>query len=120
MKCTSITVAMMFFLAGPASVLAEAQTLTAEAPAVTNITPETDASGTEAATPANPATFHSMHKMGMMHKGQPGQGDCGMMHGGGQPGKGKQAKHDQVVQRLDMIEARLAKIEAMLESLVRR
>ena len=127
MKCTSITVAMMFFLAGPASVLAEAQTLTAEAPAVTteapavtNIFAETAASGTEAATPANPATFHSMHKMGMMHKGQPGQGDCGMMHGGGQPGKGMQAKHDQVIQRLDMIEARLAKIEAMLESLVRR
>jgi hypothetical protein len=129
MKCTSITVAMMFFLAGPASVLAEAQTLTAEAPAVTteapavtNISAETVASGTEAATPANPATFHSMHEMGMMHKGQGqhGQGQCGMMHGGGQPGKGKQAKHDQVVQRLDMIEARLAKIEAMLESLVRR
>jgi hypothetical protein len=134
MKCTSITVAMMFFLAGPASVLAEAQTLTAEAPAVTteapavtteapavtNISAETAASGTEAATPANPATSHSMHKMGMMHKGQPGQGDCGMMHGGGQPGKGMQAKHDQVLQRLDMIEARLAKIEAMLESLVRR
>jgi len=108
---------MMFFLASPASVLAEEQTVTTEAPAATNITAETAASGTEAATPANPATYRSMHKMGMMHKGQ---GHCGMMHGDGQPGKGMHAKHDQVVQRLDMIEARLAKIEAMLESLVRR
>jgi hypothetical protein len=43
-----------------------------------------------------------------------------MKHGGGQHGKGKHQKHEQVVKRLDMIEARLAKIEAMLESLVRR
>ena len=49
-----------------------------------------------------------------------GKGHGGMKHGGGQHGKGKHDKHDQVVKRLDMIEARLAKIEAMLESLVRR
>jgi hypothetical protein len=110
---------MMFFLAGPASVLAEE-------PAVTNIAPETVVTGTEAATPANPATSRPMQGMGMMHngKGQKGMGGHGgMKHGGGQHGKGKHdmhGKHEQVVKRLDMIEARLAKIEAMLESLVRR
>ena len=116
MKSISTTVAMMFFLASPASVLAEEQTGSTEASAVTNIASET-------ATPANPATFHSMHEMGGMHKGQGQQGKGGhggKKHGGGQHGKGKHDKHDQVVKRLDMIEARLAKIEAMLESLVRR
>ena len=43
-----------------------------------------------------------------------------MKHGGGQQGKGHHEKHAQVVQRLDLIEARLAKIEAMLEILMRR
>jgi hypothetical protein len=43
-----------------------------------------------------------------------------MMRGGGQHGKGGHEKDRQVVQRLDMIEARMAKIEAMLEILVRR
>ena len=128
MKCTSIAVAMMFFLVSPSSVLAEAPAVSTEAPAVTNITSETTVSGTEAVTPANPATSHSMHETGMMHKGkgQQGKGHDGMKHGGGQHGKGKgggqhgKGKHEQVVKRLDMIEARLAKIEAMLESLVRR
>ena len=123
MKCTSIAVAMMFILVSPVSVLAEEQTVTTEAPAVTNITSETVESGTEAATPVNPTASHSMHEMGGMHKGKGQQGKGGhggMKHGGGQHGKGKHEKHEQVVKRLDMIEARLAKIEAMLESLVRR
>ena len=115
MKSISTTVAMMFFLASPASVLAEEQTVSTEAPAVTNVASETVVIETETATPANTATSHQMHQMGM-HKGKGG----GMKHGGGQHGKGKHEKHEQVVKRLDMIEARLAKIEAMLESLVRR
>ena len=125
MKSISTTAAMIFFLASPASVLAEEQTVSTEAPAVTNITSETVVTETETATPtpANPATSHQMHQMGGMHKGK-GQhgkgGHGGNKHGGGQHGKGKHDKHDQVVKRLDMIEARLAKIEAMLESLVRR
>jgi len=124
MKCASITAAMMLFLAGPVSVLAEEQAVSTEAPAVTNITSETVVTETETATPtpANPATSHQMHQMGGMHKGKgkQGKGHDGMKHGGGQHGKGKHEKHEQVVKRLDMIEARLAKIEAMLESLVRR
>jgi len=43
-----------------------------------------------------------------------------MKHGGGHQGKGQHEKHAQVVQRLDMIEVRLAKIEAMIEILMRR
>jgi len=129
MKCTSIAVAMMFFLAIPVSVLAEEQTVSAEAPVVStevqpvsNTTAEKVESGSKVVTPANTATSHSMHEMGCMHKGkgQQGKGRDGMKHGGGQHGKGKHDKHEQVVKRLDMIEARLAKIEAMLESLVRR
>ena len=131
MKSISTTVAMMFFLASPASVLAEEQTGSTEAPAVTNIASETVVIETETATPATTATSHSMHEMGGMHKGKGkgkgkqckgkhGKDHDGMKHGGGQHGKGKHEKHEQVVKRLDMIEARLAKIEAMLESLVRR
>jgi hypothetical protein len=114
---------MMFFLAGPASVLAEDQTVSTDASAVTSIRSETAVTETETAAPANPAASHQMHEMGGKHKGK-GQhgkgGHGGMKHGGGQHGKGMHGKHEQVVKRLDMIEARLAKIEAMLESLVRR
>ena len=57
----------------------------------------------------------------MMHAGgQHGTGQRGMMHGGNRYGKGGNQDDRQVVQRLDMIDARLAKIEAMLETLVRR
>jgi hypothetical protein len=114
---------MMFFLAGPASVLAEDQTVSTDTSAVTSIRSETAVTETETAAPANPADSHQMHEMGGKHKGK-GQhgkgGHGGMKHGGGQHGKGMHGKHEQVVKRLDMIEARLAKIEAMLESLVRR
>ena len=122
MKSISTAVAMMFFLASPASVLAEEQTVSTEAPAVTNVASETTVIETETAMPANTATSHSMHEMGGMRKGKgkQGKGHDGMKHGGGQHGKGKHEKHEQVVKRLDMIEARLSKIEAMLESLVRR
>jgi hypothetical protein len=44
----------------------------------------------------------------------------GSQHGGGKHGKGRHEKHEQVVKRLDLIEARLAKIEAMLEIMMRR
>jgi hypothetical protein len=73
---------------------------------------------------------------GMKHgaRCQHGKGHGGKKHGGGQHGKshggkkqcaGKQGdgghdKHQQVVQRLDMLEARMAKIEAMPEILLRR
>ena len=47
--------------------------------------------------------------------GCPGHQGCSCGHGGGHG-----AMHQDVAQRLDLIEARLAKIEAMLESLMRR
>ena len=61
-----------------------------------------------------------MKRMGMgMGMGQDGKGP-----GCGKPGcrhdRGQQGKHEQVVRRLDMIEARIAKMEAMLESLMQR
>ena len=69
----------------------------------------------------------------MQQQGE-GKGQGGMLHGGGQHGKGqgnmrqcggrhRKGGHDddrEALQRLDMIEARMAKIEAMLEILVRR
>jgi hypothetical protein len=64
---------------------------------------------------------HGKGPGGMMHgAGQHGKGPGGMMHGGGRHGKGGDHDDSQLAQRLDMIEARLAKIEAMLEILVRR
>jgi hypothetical protein len=64
-----------------------------------------------------------MHGMGKMRKGMMGQGGKGpgcMKQGCGHGGKGQQDRHQQVVRRLDMIEARIAKIEVMLESLMQR
>ncbi len=107
-------------------------------------------SATSASTRVDPDTLPPMHGKGMMHRGeskhgeghggmkhgggqhgkghggmkhggsQHGKGHGGMKHSGGHQGKGHHEKNAQVVQRLDMIEARLAKIEAMLESLMRR
>lgn len=51
------------------------------------------------------------------HSGHGGKG--GGKHGGGMHG-GMKEKHRQMVNRLDMIEARLAKIELMLERLIQR
>ena len=115
MKHTILAVAILFSLAGPVPVSAEEQAVS-EAPM------ETVASITEASTTVNPGTPRPMHGKGMMHKGkgQHGRGHGGMKHGGGHQGKGHQEKHAQVVRRLDMIEVRLAKIEAMLEILMRR
>ena len=67
-----------------------------------------------------------MHRMdkNRMGKGGDGSGMRGMKQGAGCKGKGKRKemgkRHAEVVQRLDMIEARMAKIEAMLESLMKR
>ncbi|MGB5405440.1 MAG: hypothetical protein WBN43_01450 [Thiogranum sp.] len=115
MKHTILAVAILFSLAGPTSVLAEEQ-------AVSEATTETVPSVTEASTTVNPDTPRPMHGKGMMHKGkgQHGKGHGGMKHGGGHQDKGHHEKHAQVVRRLDMIEVRLAKIEAMLEILMRR
>ena len=114
MKRSILAMAILFSMIGSATALAEEQA-ESEKPA------ETVASDTEASTTVNPGTTQLMPCKGMMRGGgQHGKGQGGMMRGGGQHGKGGHEKHRQVVQRLDMIEVRMAKIEAMLEILMRR
>ena len=115
MKRTTLTVSILLMMSNPAVVLAEEL-------AVTDKPSEVIVSDVEASSTESTGTSQSMRGMGLMHKGkgQHGKGQGGMMRGGGQHGKGGHEKDRQVVQRLDMIEARMAKIEAMLEILVRR
>jgi hypothetical protein len=114
MKRSILAMAILFSVTGSASALAEEQ-------AVSEKPSETVASETEASTTVGPGTPQMMPGKGMMRGGgQHGKGQGGKMHGGGQHGKGGNEKERQVVQRLDMIEARMAKIEAMLETLIRR
>ena len=128
MKCSILAVAIMFTMTCSASAMAEEQ-VALEMPT------ETVVSDTEASIIVNPETTQSIPGKGMRRGGgqhgkglggmkhgggQHGKGQGGMMHGGGQHGKGAHEKDRQLVQRLDMIEARMAKIEAMLEILVRR
>ena len=107
MKRLSITAVIVFSLAGPLSVFAEGYSHTEMQSGMT-------AAGTE--------TPRMMPGRGMMHnqKQQHGKQHGGKQHGGGSHGKGRHADHQEVMQRLDMIEARMAKIEAMLEILIRR
>ena len=115
MKRTTLTVSILLMMFNPAVVLAEEL-------AVIDKPSEVIVSDVEASSTESKGTSQSMRGMGLMHKGkgQHGKGQGGMMRGGGQHGKGGHEKDRQVVQRLDMIEARMAKIEAMLEILVRR
>ena len=114
MKRSILAMAILFSTTGYALALAEEQA-PLEKPA------ETIASDTEASTIVNPETSRMMPGKGMMHGGgQHGKGEGDMNHGGGQHGKKGHDKNRQMVQRLDMIEARMAKIEAMLEILMRR
>jgi hypothetical protein len=100
----------MILLVSPASVLAEQQT----AP---EMQPDSVVVSDAAEADSNPVVPCPMRGKGMM---QNGMGRHGMGHDGMKRGKGKHEKHAEVVRRLDMIEARMAKIEAMLESLMRR
>ena len=142
MKRSILAMAILFSITGSVSALTEEQ-------AASEKLSETIASDTEASSTVSPETPQMMPGKGMMHSGgqhgkgqggmmhgggqrgkgqggmmhsggQRGKGQGGMMHGGGQHGKGSHEKDRQVVQRLDMIEARMAKIEAMLEILMRR
>jgi len=125
MKRMPLLVTMVFSLAGSLPALAEAQAAS-EAPQE-SVMPDTETSVT-----ADPEVSRPIAGMGMMHKGshkqckakhgkgQHGNKHGGMQHRGGHDGNEQHEKHDQVVHRLDMIEARMAKIEAMLETLMRR
>ena len=114
MKQTVLTLTILFSLAGPASLLAEQQ-------AGAEIAPKTAVPDNQTPSTVAPDISRPMAGMGKRHKGccHHGKGPGGMKHGAGH-GKGQHNKHAQVVQRLDIIEARLAKIEAMLETLMRR
>ena len=126
MKQSILTVVILFGLAGAVSVFATEPENSAE----------TNTPGSEASSVVTSDTSRSMADMGMRHQGKckhckshgnkkHGKGHGGMKHGSSHHGKGRHDeehhdRHAQVVQRLDMIEARLAKIEAMLEILIRR
>ena len=107
--------------AEPAIVTAPATSMIVEQTAT--VTPlEEVAAGADASGTMSPGKPCPMHGMGMKRKGM-GQGDHGpgcRKQGCDRHGGGQSDKHEQVVRRLDMIEARIAKIEAMLESLMQR
>ena len=93
-----------------------------EEPAAPEATAEEVAAGAMAADADMPSQPQPMHGMGMMRKGM---GHYGKGPGGGKPGcdhggRGRKNYQEQLVRRLDMIEARMAKMEAMLESLMQR
>lgn len=118
MKHKTLAVAILLSMVYSASILAQAQAESKKP--VETVKPSTQT--TTVNPPVNPVPPYHMPGMGMKHRGKHhhGKGHGGMKHGGSHKGKGHHEKHRQMVQRLDMIEARLAKIEAMLEILVRR
>jgi len=99
----------------PATSMIEERTATV--PPLEEVGAGADASGTKS--PRQPCP---MQGMGMKRKGmgQGGHGPGCRKQGYDRRGGGQPDKHEQVVRRLDMIEARIAKIEAMLESLMQR
>jgi len=119
--------------AGAAAIEAQSQPVDTAPAAATASTAKT-ATSAVTETPAAPAAGTAsaadsrdpcpMHRMGKKHMGMGSNGGSmrGMHQGAGCKGKGMQKgkRHAEVVQRLDMIEARMAKIEAMLESLMKR
>ena len=164
MKHATLSIAILYLLAGPVAVLAEtpavpvnpldagaakaavesvAQPLiealptaaTAAGTAAVEAQPEPvvsapaaiAASAAKTAAPAADTTSAGdsnnpcpMQGKGKGRMGADGGGMRGMKRGAGCMCKEKGKKHAEVVQRLDMIEARMAKIEAMLESLMKR
>jgi len=133
LKQTILTMSILFLFSSPASVLAvdqavvetlpetvmsEQETVVSEQEAVV-LDPMNIVSENETAMAENYPALQQTQGGAKSHKCKRGKGQGGK-HGGGQHGKGKHDKHEQVVRRLDLIEARMAKIEAMLESLMRR
>ena len=106
----------------PAEAAAPATEMAAEQ-AASETPSEEVAAGARASGTDTPKKSCRKQGMGMMRKGmgQGGKGPGGCRKPGcDRDGRGQQNKHEQVVRRLDMIEARMAKIEAMLESLMQR
>ena len=103
-----------------AVVVAEEQ-LVPEAPSAVEV-PGVEMTGVQAVSKTAAADTEASDVVEKSNKPCPMKGMGGMMRGAGCKckGKGQGKKHEQVVRRLDMIEARMAKIEAMLESLMKR
>jgi hypothetical protein len=127
MKRTSLAVALLFFVSSPVTLLAQEQVLTempAEEPTetLTETPQETAPSGIETVVSGKPGTSRPPCGMRRMQKEQcrHRKGQDGGKYDGGGYGKCRQDDRERLVQRLDMIEARMAKIEAMLEILVQR
>jgi len=131
MKHAILAVTILFSLSGPLSVLAEEQAALEEpTESVTSVTEASNSVNSDMPRPMHGKGHGGMKHGGGQHGkghggmkhggGQHGKGHGGMKRGGGQHGKGHDEKHAQVVRRLDMIEVRLAKIEAMIEILMRR
>ncbi len=98
----------------------EAPVVVPDAPADAAPAADTAAASTDAVdeTPAPAvATISKGPRESCKHKSKQGHGS---KHGKQHRRACHHNKHHQVVQRLDLIEARMAKIEAMLESLMRR
>ena len=115
MKRNYMILSVTLFLANPVALLAEEQSTVEPGPAGM-------LSESEMITSEKPVSEALSQNRGMMYKrcqhDKKGQG--GMKHKGGRRCMERHEGHQEVVQRLDMIEARMAKIEAMLESLLRR
>lgn len=107
MKQKKLSMLMVLALAGPVTALAEQ-------PGVAGTDADAAVPGSAVAEPAQAEAPRGGHGPGMMHRG-----GCGHKGGKGMHGGGHHGKHAEVVQRLDLIEARLAKIELMLESLMK-
>ena len=139
MKHTILAVTILFSLAGTSSVLAEEQVMQVEPlQAITSDATETTATENpdtvvpadmeqpEQATGPDSASAPAISDPGkpcpMRDKAMKAKGKAGPCKGKCDKKKGscRHDKHQQVVERLDLIDARLAKIEAMLESLLRR
>ena len=131
MKHAILAVTILFFLSSPLSVLAEEQAALEEpTESVTSVTEASNSVNPDMPRPMHGKGHGGMKCGGGQHGkghggmkrggGQHGKGHGGMKRGGDQHGKGHDEKHAQVVRRLDMIEVRLAKIEAMIEILMRR
>ena len=107
----------IFLLLVPILALSKPLTVFAEAPALPETEPGNTAYDSRPASGEDAATHEAMRGRGMKPRGHCGheKGKGGRAHGGGRHGK-----HEEVVRRLDMIEARIAKIELMLESLMKR
>jgi hypothetical protein len=101
----------------PAEAVAPATEMIAE-PVVVEASAE-EAAGVMASATDTQRQPCPMGGMGMMRKGM-GQGPGGKKPFCNHDGRGQQNYQEQVVRRLDMIEARMVKMEAMLESLMRR